>query len=450
MKLKWEWMAGIAVNIALMPGAQALTLQEAIQKVIDENPKIQAAKSERRAVEEEVSQAKAGYLPTVDVVAGIGWEESNNPTTRARGDGSVFYRREESGVQVRQMLFDGLATPSEVERQEARTDSRAYTVFGQSEITALDGVEAYIKVLRRQELLALTQENLERHQRTNDQIKLRSERGVGKRADADQALGRLALAEKNVLSETGNLQDAETNFLRIVGVLPENIQAIAAPGDALPKSLEQAIEEALANHPILKSANSDIDSAFAQHNTARAAYMPRFDVEAGVSHNYNLDGIQGTNSDMTAMLRMRYNIFNGGKDLARREQTAELINQAKDIRDNTYRQVVESMRLSWVAQQTLKSQMTFFEQHVQSSEKTIAAYQQQFNIGQRTLLDLLDTFNEAYLAKASFINAKYDELLAQFRILASKGGLNQYLSVKLPEETKVLGSEDRRVAEEAL
>ncbi len=450
MKLKWEWMAGIAVNIALLPGAQALTLQEAIQKVIDENPKIQAAKSERRAVEEEVSQAKAGYLPTVDVVAGIGWEESNNPTTRARGDGSVFYHREESGVQVRQMLFDGLATPSEVERQEARTDSRAYTVFGQSEITALDGVEAYIKVLRRQELLALTQENLERHQRTNDQIKLRSERGVGKKADADQSLGRLALAEKNVLSETGNLQDAETNFLRIVGVLPENIQAIAAPGEALPKSLEQAIEEALANHPILRSANADIDSAFAQHNTARAAYLPRFDVEAGVSHNYNLDGIRGTNSDMTAMLRMRYNIFNGGKDLARREQTAELINQAKDIRDNTYRQVVESMRLSWVAHQTLKNQMAFFDQHVQSSEKTIAAYQQQFNIGQRTLLDLLDTFNEAYLAKASFINAKYDELLAQFRILASKGGLNQYLSVKLPEETKVLGSEDRRLTEEAL
>jgi adhesin transport system outer membrane protein len=340
------------------------------------------------------------------------------------------------------MLFDGLATPNEVERQEARTDSRAYTVFGQSEITALDGVEAYIKVLRRQELLNLAKENLQRHQGTNDQIKLRSERGVGKRADVDQSMGRVALAEKNVLSEIGNLKDAETSFLRVIGILPEGIQPIQSPGTALPQSLDQAIEEALADHPILKSANSDIDSAFAQHATAMAPYFPRFDIETGVSHNYNLDGIRGTNSDMTAMLRMRYNIFNGGKDIARREQTAQLINQAKDIRDNTHRQVIESMRLSWVAHQTVKSQLEFFKQHVDSSEKTISAYQQQFNIGQRTLLDLLDTFNEAYIAKSSYINAKYDELFSQFRILASKGQLNKYLGTTLPAEVQPLSSAD--------
>ncbi len=441
MIFRKKWLGSILLNLVMLPPSQAVTLSEAIQKVVDENPRIQAAKSERRAVEEEISQAKAGYFPTVDVTAGIGWEESNNPTTRTRGDGSVFYHREEGAIQVRQMLFDGLATPSEVERQEARTDSRAYTVFGQSEITALDGVEAYIKVLKRQDLLELAKQNLQLHQRTNDQIKLRSDSGVGKKADVDQSLGRLALAEKNVLSEIGNLKDAQTTFQRVIGVLPEELQNVAAPGAALPQSLEQAIEEALANHPILKSANSDIDSAFAQHNTARAAYMPRFDIETGVSHNFNMDGIAGTNSDFIAMLRMRYNLFNGGKDLARRQQTAELINQAKDIRDNTFRQVVESMRLSWVAQQTLKSQMDFFEQHAQASEKTIKAYQQQFNIGQRTLLDLLDTFNESFLAKTSLINARYDELFAEYRILASKGGLNRHLGVNLPAEIETVSAD---------
>ncbi len=440
MKLSRGLSVGIVLQLGCMSNGHALNLQESIQKVLDENPKIQAAKSERLAVEEEVGQAKAGYFPTVDVTAGIGWEESNNPTTRGRGDGSVFYHREEGAVLARQMLFDGLATPSEVDRQEARTDSRAYTVFGQSEITALDGVEAYIKVLRRQELLNLAKDNLQLHQRTNDQIRMRSERGVGKRADVDQSMGRVALAEKNVLSEVGNLKDAETSFLRVIGTLPEAIEPIAEPGSALPQNLDQAIEEALADHPILKSANSDIDSAFAQHSTAKAPYFPRFDIETGVSHNYNLDGIRGTNSDMTAMLRMRYNIFNGGKDVARREQTAQLINQAKDIRDNTHRQVIESMRLSWVAHQTVKSQLEFFKQHVDSSEKTIAAYQQQFNIGQRTLLDLLDTFNESYIAKSSYINAKYDELFSQFRILASKGQLNKFLGTTLPQEVKPLNS----------
>lgn len=439
MNLKLALAISSLLAYSLIPSvSSAQSLQQAIQKTIDENPQVQSAKSERSAVAQEISQAKSGYFPTIDIAAGIGWEQSSNPTTRGRGDGTVSYGREEASIQLRQMIFDGLATPSEVNRHEARTNSRAYSVFGQSEITALNAVEAYINVLRRQELLNLAKENLLIHQRTNDQIQLRSERGIGRRADADQSSGRLALAEKNTLSEVGNLKDAETAFLRVVGQLPNDLQTVVPPADALPISLEQAVEQAVANHPILKSADADIDSAFAQHDTARAAYMPRLDFEASASHNVDMDGIPGKNEDASAMLRLRYNLFNGGKDLARRKETSELINQAKDIRDNTYRQVVESMRLSWVAYQTIKSQMDFFKLHQEASIKSNAAYQQQFNIGQRTLLDLLDSANEMFVSKSAYTNAKYDELFAQYRILTSKGGLNFYLGVKLPEESKTL------------
>ena len=439
MNLKYSLTISSIIICQLLPSfSSAQTLQQAIQRTIDENPQIQTAKSERSAVENEISQAKSAYFPTIDIAAGIGWEQSSNPTTRSRTDGTVSYGREEASIQLKQMIFDGLATPSEVNRHEARTNARAYTVYGQSEITALNAVEAYINVLRRQELLSLAKDNLLVHQRVNDQIQLRSQRGIGKRADADQSNGRLALAEKNTLSEIGNLKDAETAFLRVIGALPNDLQAISAPTEALPTDLETAIEQALANHPILKSANADIDSAFAQHQTARAAYMPRLDFEASASHNVDLDGIKGKNEDASAMLRLRYNLFNGGKDLARRKETSQLINQAKDIRDNTHRQVVESMRLSWVAYQTIKSQLNFFKTHQDSSIKSNAAYQKQFNIGQRTLLDLLDSANEMFVSKSSYTNAKFDEIFAQYRILTSKGALNNFLGIKLPDEIKTV------------
>ena len=439
MKLKHSLAVSSLIICNLFPSlASAQTLQQAIQKTIDDNPQIQAAKSERSAVANEISQAKSAYFPTIDIAAGIGWEQSSNPTTRGRTDGTVSYGREEASIQLKQMIFDGLATPSEVDRHEARTNARAYTVFGQSEITALNAVEAYINVLRRQELLSLAKDNLLVHQRTNDQIQLRSQRGIGRRADADQSNGRLALAEKNTLSEIGNLKDSETAFLRIIGQLPNDLQSVEAPVTALPKSLESAIEQAVANHPILKSANADIDSAFAQHDTAKAAYMPRIDFEASASHNVDLDGIKGKNEDASAMVRLRYNLFNGGKDLARRKETSQLINQAKDIRDNTYRQVVESMRLSWVAHQTIKSQINFFKTHQDASIKSNRAYQKQFNIGQRTLLDLLDSANEMFVSKSAYTNAKYDEIFAQYRILTSKGALNNFLNVTLPDESKTL------------
>ena len=163
--------------------------------------------------------------------------------------------------------------------------------------------------------------------------------------------------------------------------------------------------------------------------------------DSGTGTTYNKNRAQQQlkeNEDALAMLRLRYNLFNGGKDLARRKETAQLINQAKDIRDNTYRQVVESMRLSWVAYQTINSQLNFFKAHQDASIKTNTAYQKQFNIGQRTLLDLLDSANEMFVAKSAYTNAQYDEIFAQYRILTSKGALNSYFGIKLPDESKTL------------
>jgi adhesin transport system outer membrane protein len=344
---------------------------------------------------------------------------------------------------MRQMLFDGMATYNEVKRQKAATDAKSYTVFGQSEISALNATEAYLDVLRREELVQLAKENLTIHQRTNDQIRLRSEKGVGKKADTEQSMGRLDLAESNYRSEAGNLEDAKTTYLRVIGALPGKLEAPVDPASGIPATLDEAIDMAVNNHPILKSANSDVEEADAQHDTAMAPYFPRVDVVVGSSRNNNLDGIPGPNSDLYALLELNYNIANGGKDVARRDETAKLINQSKDIRDNTYRQVVESMRLSWVAYQTVKSQMDFFKGHRDASIKANDAYQKQFNIGQRTLLDLLDSANEMYTAKSQYVSAKYDELFAKYRILTSMGGLNNYLQVKLPEEIKPVAQEDK-------
>lgn len=434
-------VVSIIASFTLSSPALSQSLQEAVQKTINENPEVQAAKDERLAADKQIDQARASFFPVIDAAAGYGFEQVTNPTTRGRVDeprGTVQFGREEGSIQFRQLLFDGLGAINEVERHESIANSRAYALFGRAEITSLNAVQAYLNVQRRETLLKVAQESLAYHTKVHDQIRLRSEQGIGKRADVEQSIGRLSLAERNLRSEEGNLKDAQTNFQRIVGVLPNQLQPVPAePGAQLPASIDQAVELAVANHPILKSANSDVDSAFSQHETAKAAYFPRLDFEGGVTHLNNLNGNPGRNDDLIAILRVRYNIYNGGKDTARREETAHLINQAKDIRDNTYRQVVESMRLSWVAHLTVKSQLEFFKAHYESSQKALEAYQLQFNIGQRTLLDLLDSANESFTAQSALINAEFDERFAAYRILASMGSLNQSLKVSLPQEASI-------------
>ena len=440
----------LALSLTVLP-SYAESMRQAVQRTLDENPEIQEARSVRLAYEQEIDQAKANYLPKIDVSAGYGLERANTPFTRGFGGanqrgGVNQFGRTESSVQFRQMIFDGFETPHEVDRFTFKTDAQAYRVFGRSEIIGLQASQAYIEMLRNQTLLDLAQKNLETHRSIYKQIRLRTERGVGRRSDLDQATGRLANAESNFFAQQGNLQDAETSYYRVIGVLPKMLEEAPSPskknGD-IPPSLDDAIELALANHPTLKEAESDIKESKAQHETASAPFYPRVDFEVSYDNNDDTGGIRGVNEDLTAMVRVRYNLFNGGRDLARRRQTAHEIAQAKNIRDNTYRQVMESVRLSWVAYQTLNTQMAFFESHRDSSIKTLEAYKRQFNIGQRTLMDLLDTTNEVYLASIAYADAKYSELTARYRILAGMGKLNQYLGTTLPEETKPITKEQQ-------
>ena len=118
------------------------------------------------------------------------------------------------------MIFDGFATSSEVDRQHARVDSQAYRLKGVAGVTSLRAVEVYLAVLRIRQLVRLAEDSLQFHQQTYDQIKLRSDAGVGRKSDLDQVAGRLALALSNLSIERSNLMDADTNYLRVIGVLP--------------------------------------------------------------------------------------------------------------------------------------------------------------------------------------------------------------------------------------
>jgi len=435
-----EAVEPVVVKEAAKPAPEAVvsngfTLRSAVEKALASNPDIFIQVNERLSRDEEVERAKAGYLPTLDLNAGIGTERSQNSSTRARGSDSVTLTRREASLSARQMLFDGFATKNEVERQQARVSSTAYTVQGVAENTALDAVEAYLNLLRNDTLLKLADENLKAHKRSFDQIKIRSDAGVGRRADLEQISGRLALANSNLIAAQSNYDDGLTVYIRVIGeaplgvpVKPEKVQ------DNIPTSRDEAIEQAIEKHPTLKSAVADVEATMAQHRASRNTFYPRFDLELSQSWNRDLDGQIGTNNDSQAMVRMRYNLFNGGGDAARKRQTAHLIDEAKEVRNRTYRQVVETMRLSWNAFSATEQQLIYLDQHVKATVRTRDAYQKQFNIGQRTLLDLLNAENELFQAKQSYISADFDNLFARYRILNAEGGLLKNLGIALPNE----------------
>jgi adhesin transport system outer membrane protein len=438
MRFTTASLLATAFAIAVISGQlQAVTMQDAVQEAVGSNPDVLIAGGERDSVEQQMEQARGGLFPQAEITIGTGWEESNNPSTRTAGDGSRGLNRDEAEIRIRQLLYDGNATNSEFERQRARVNSHAYDTFSTAEDTGLKAVEAYLNVLKGRSLVQLATANLASHQEIHDRILKRGERGVGSKADVQQALGRLALARTNLMSEQNKLEDATAAFISIVGHAPGDLLAPESPEQKLPATLEEATATALDNHPRLKSADADIDAATEQLHAARALFAPRVHLEIKGSDNDNLDGDPGSNNDAEVMLRGRYN-FTGGSHMARRKETVIELEQARDIRERTRRQVIESIQLSWNAWQTARSQLEHFRVHVDASRQALEAYRKQFNIGQRTLLDLLDQENEVFQANINHVNGQNDVTLAAYRILAGTGKLLWALDVPLPASASTI------------
>ncbi len=446
MVRKTGTLLGLAILSAIQM-AQAAPLQQVVADSILQNPEVAAALNAKRAVSEEVREAMGGRLPQIDMLLGIGREWTDSPTTRGAqnagspggGDGDEELWRKEATLNFRHMLFDGLATESEVERQEARLRSANARVREVSEQFALDTTRSYLELIRRQELLRLSKETLYNHVRIYDQIRKRSESGLGSLSSIQQAESRLALSEVNVLAADNNLRDAKANYIRVVGAEPP-AQFEVPMGVEVPASLDEALEQAVANQPTLQVAESDIEAARAQYGAAFSRRYPTFHFEMERTLFNDIDGVRGDNEDFTAMFRLRYNLYNGGSDEARIRKTQYQIHEAEEIRNSADRQVVQGLGLSWNAYEILGQQVKFLEQYVASAEKTRDSYLKQFDIGQRSLLDLLDTENEVFSAKNTLTDSTFDYIIAQYRVLNGTGQLLSALDFTLPQDGAMMES----------
>ncbi len=421
--------------VGIMAGTvNAMSLQDAVLHTLETNPEILAAKNERLARSYEVKQARSGYMPSLSLDAGIGHETRTAPATDNEERDA---NRREFGIQARQILFDGFATSAEVNRQKARLDSASYLEFATAEMLALKTAEAYISVLRQAKLLDLARASLWEHQNIYDQMKLRNETGVGSKADLDQIAARLALANANMVVAQNNLADAQINYFRHVGLYP-NLENMVQPEliKNLPESREKALSMALDKHPTVKSSSADVKAAIAQHKASKSTYWPKLNIEVDKRWDENVGTIEGEDDDFVVALRLSYDLFKGGKNRSRSKQTAYLIEEAKDIRNLSRRQVTESMSLSWSAYEALTAQKQFLEQHVKAAKSTKSAYGKQFNIGKRTLLDLLNTETEVVESERAYANAQYDRLYASYRILNAAGALVGSFSSTPQEEAE--------------
>ncbi|GHE22864.1 TolC family outer membrane protein [Halomonas urumqiensis] len=405
------------------PGTSDLT--QVVQQALATNPEVHAAWNGLRAAGNDVGVARGNYLPSIDASAGIGVEDREFDTVGSYE--TSFYE-----LSLTQMIYDGFATRNEVERLDRAKLVRYYELLGASENVALEAARAYLDVSRYRELVRLAQDNYAQHQRVYDQIEERVRSGAGRGVDLEQISGRLALAESNLMTEAANLHDVTARYLRIVGELPtETLAAAPQLDNRLPASVSEAIDLAFQGNPEFHAAIENIESSRAEQQGTRAAFQPRLDLRGRTGNYRNESGFDGVGRRDRHRLELvaSMNLYRGGSDLASFRAASDRVEQAVNQREVACNNVRQTTQIAYNDTRRLREQLDYLNQHRQSIDRVRGAYQQQFDIGERTLLDVLDSENEFFEASRAFVNAEYDVALADARTLAAMGQLMQTLDV---------------------
>lgn len=428
--------AAPAAPAAPAPAAAAAALPApmvaAVRQAILSNPEVQARWHNFTASQAERDAGMAGWRPQVDLNYGVGRE-----TNRAPGNNTGWYTRHGGSLTLNQMLFDGGFTRNEVQRLEYAELVRYYELLEVVESVALEAARAYVDVARFSALTEEAKQNYVEHRILSRQIEERVGAGVGRRVDADQSTGRLALAESNLLTEISNLHDVSARYQRVMGALapttlPPLREGLNLPG--VPATMTDALRLGLPNSPTINAAFENVRSSRSLIESRQSAFWPRVDFRVRQSWGRDLNNVPGRTRDTVAEVVLNYNLYRGGADQARERQAVEQNAQARQLQELACRNVRQTLTIAFNDVQRLNEQLAFLNQHRLSTEVARDAYRQQFDIGQRTLLDLLDSQNEYFEASRAFLNAQYNQFLAQARTLSAMGQLTAALGVNRPDQ----------------
>lgn len=441
--MRWS-VFGVALVVAgaffVAPmSARADLLADELARLLAEHPQIRSRQKSVESAAHAVDKAMADYLPTVTATADTGVEAVDSPAERAKGrpNGETWRRgRTTSNVTVTQNLFQGFATSAAVRSASLSKNVAEATLEGTRQSTLLDGVDAYIEVLRQKRLIDLAlgnEENIQRQLNLEDE---RVQRGSGVTVDVLQAKSRLQLAKERRVTFEGALQDAISTYAQVYNHGPdiEAMTEAVPPVKLLPASLEEALRFAEQENPAVLNARFTTDVASERRRTINSEYFPVVDMVGEFNYEKHNAATLGTRRDYSVLLQATWDLFTGFSTVAGARQVSADYQAAIANLEFVTRRILEQTRIAWQALITTRERVELLENAVNIAAEVYASRLKLREAGKETVINVLDAENEISNAQINYTAASYDLKVAVYRMLQVMGRLDAR-TLALPKET---------------
>jgi outer membrane protein len=389
--------------------ASATSLMQALGAAYANNPTLNAARAEQRAVDEGVPQALAGFRPTVTGTA------SSGTSTTTGSSWSV-------GVEVGQQIFNGFRTVNGLKASESAVLAGRESLRDTEQTVLLDAVTAFMNVVREQAIVGLTAQNVDFLREQTRAAQDRLDVGEGTRTDLAQTQAAEATGVSDYNLAVANLNAAIAVFVQVVGERPRNLAA-AAIAKGLPRSEEEVTSLAMNRNPKVIASQYGVDAEAFNVSVLEGGLLPSVSVTGSVSRSTG-GTTPGITNSASVMGRLTVPIYEGGAVSSQVRQAKERLGarriQVDVTRDAVRAQAVSALGLLNAAQ----AQIRAAQAGVRAAQLALEGVQEERRVGQSTTLDVLNAQQALLNARVLLVRAQRDAVVASYTVLSAIGRLD--------------------------
>ncbi|MHB1207092.1 MAG: TolC family outer membrane protein [Rhodospirillaceae bacterium] len=418
-------IAAVAAALSIAVPALGAPLQDELRSLVTEHPLIKSNQAQVSSAAQGTRATLAPFLPSLDLTGDYGYEHVSIPAFRASPDGPFETGAHNYAATLKENVWDGGRKYANRAGAKLNEEAVGATLTSVRQNVILEGVTAYINLLRQNELVDLSGQN---EGNIRKQLNLEDERvrrGSGIAVDVLQAKSRLQVSLERLVAYRGAFQDAHSRYTQVFGH-PAEVGAMPVPNlpkQLLPATVEDAIAIALKENPNVAVSDKRIDITHEQKKAAQAEYQPSFDIVVQEKYQDNYFGSPGIRRDRTAKLQVTWNLFGGFGTTARSSQAAyDEVARMNDAAE-TRRKTEEQVRLAWQTLQTTTERVSLLENAVNIASEVFEARKKLRESGKETVINVLDAENEVFSARIAYTSASYDARLAVYQLLSAIGRL---------------------------
>lgn len=427
----------VIVCVALPLPANADSLTDALTDSYNHNPALQADRARQLATDEQLPQARSGWLPSISGNMDYGYRSATSQrydanSLRQRPDWENQYHRPYGyGVTLTQPLFRGFRTVNETRKAKASIAAGRARLVDTEQTVLLDTVFAYLSVIRDRAIVKHRRDEVGIVGRILKSSSARFRNGVDTRTDVSQARARQDAARATYDKTLAKLADSEAEFEKLVGRKPGKLVRPPEVGGILPESRHAAIRLAEENNPKIASARLNAEAAKYNRKAVSGEFLPTVDLQVDYGHNHNVSSIISEREDVSAVVKVSIPIFTKGLTSSKvREAKAEEVRRRYEAHDARHG-VTAATVAAFEEWRSARRRVDMIELQVKAARAAARGVRLEQEVGDRSVMDVLNAEREVVNARVALEHAQFERIASGYSLLATIGRLRpQYL--KLP------------------